>query len=200
MNGHLSEIGWIGRVASGVGGCHHAGMSRRLHFLCLLLASACGPGSGGSSGESTGDSSGGGTSAGTSTGDMTPTTGSSTSGPGTTSDPDTGGTTIVTGAGTTTDATTDPSGTTGPQACEAIVGSTDCAALAEVSIDLSLEDCIACQATPCGADPLCDGQYPCIDGEIVIKGCCSDAQCAGLTPFCGMFIGTNNVCVLQDDR
>lgn len=181
-------------IASGAGAHHHAGMSRRFHVVCLLLASACGPGSGGSSD----DSSGGATSAGTSAGDTTatPTTGSSTSAPGTTTDPDTGGTTVVTGDGTTTD----PSATTGPQACEAIVGSTECAALAEVSGDLSFEECTACQAAPCGTDPICDGQYPCIDGAIVVKGCCSDAQCAGLTPFCGMFIGTNNVCVLQDDR
>lgn len=155
---------------------------------CMLLASACGPGSGGSSDGST------------SVGDTTatPTTGASTSAPGTTTEPDTGGTTVATDASTTTDST-DPSETTGPLACEAIVGSTDCAALVEVSGDLTLEVCMACQDAPCGTNPTCDGEYPCIDGKIVLQGCCSDDQCVGLTPFCGMFIGTNNVCVLQDD-
>jgi len=178
-------------------------MRRSFHIRCLILASACGPGSGGSSGDSSGDgtsATSAATSAAMSTGDTTstPTTGSTTSASGTTTDLDTG-TTIVTDTVTTTDPTEDPSGTTGPQACEAIVGSTDCAALAEVSGDLSIEECMACQAAPCGTDPICDGQYPCIDGEIVIQGCCTDEQCMGLTPFCGMFIGTNNVCVLQDD-
>ena len=91
------------------------------------------------------------------------------------------------------------SDTTGAAACEAIVGSTDCAALVAVSPDLTLEECMTCQGAACGQEPVCDGQYPCVDGSIVLQGCCSDEQCAGLTLFCGMFIGTNNICVLDDD-
>ncbi len=107
----------------------------------------------------------------------------------------TGETTGATGA--TTGETSDA--TTGAAACEAIVGSTDCAALVAVSPDLTLEECMTCQGAPCGQEPICDDQYPCVDGSIVLQGCCSDEQCAGLTLFCGMFIGTDNICVLSDD-
>lgn len=99
---------------------------------------------------------------------------------------------------TQTDATTtDP--TTGNAACEAIVGSQDCPALVAVSGELTLEECNACQGAACGSDPTCDGQYPCVDNQIVLQGCCTDEQCAGLTPYCGMFIAPNNVCVFSDD-
>lgn len=106
------------------------------------------------------------------------------------------GETTVTSSGTTGE-TSDA--TTGAAACEAIVGSTDCVALVEVSPDLTLEECMTCQGAACGQEPVCDEQYPCVDGSIVLQGCCSDQQCAGLTPYCGMHIGTNNVCVLHDD-
>ena len=164
---------------------------------CLLLAIACaiGPDT----------TSGGGTSTGT--------TGAGTTGAGPTSAATTGSTTdaVPTGSGdgtghassggpgeTDTGAATG-SDTTGAAACEAIVGSTDCAALVAVSPDLTLEECMTCQGAACGQEPVCDGQYPCVDGSIVLQGCCSDEQCAGLTLFCGMFIGTNNICVLDDD-
>ena len=89
--------------------------------------------------------------------------------------------------------------TTGPRACASIVGSMECEALAEVSIDLTLEECLLCQGAPCGREALCDGQYPCVDGVIVLRGCCQDLECEGLTPFCGMYLGTNDICVLSDD-
>lgn len=178
-------------------------MYLRATILCsCLLTTACGPGTGdtadtaattggastSSGGSSTGAATGGsGTSA-----DTTPTTGGMTG--------DTGATTAATTtnatSGTSTDAT---SGTTGAAACEDIVGSQDCEALVAVATELSFETCIQCQGVPCGKEPECDGEFPCVDDAIVIQGCCSDRQCAGLTPFCGMFIGTNNVCVNHDD-
>jgi hypothetical protein len=126
----------------------------------------------------------------------TPTTGGATA----TSTGETGGTTSESTGGTTSESTSDTTaGTTGGQTCDAIVGSDDCAALAEVSPDLTLEDCMTCQGAPCGQEPMCDQQYPCVEGSIVLRGCCTDAQCAGLTPFCGMFIGIDNICVEHDD-
>ncbi|MCA9662077.1 MAG: hypothetical protein KC486_27305 [Myxococcales bacterium] len=67
-----------------------------------------------------------------------------------------------------------------------------------MSPDLTLEECETCQGAACDSDPLCD-QYPCVDGSIVLRGCCTDADCEGLAPFCGMYIATNNICVDSDD-
>ncbi|MCB9751358.1 MAG: hypothetical protein H6713_15385 [Myxococcales bacterium] len=91
-------------------------------------------------------------------------------------------------------------GTTGGGACMDIVGSQDCEALAAVSPDLTLERCQLCQGIACGQEPdECDGEFPCVDGAIVVQGCCADSDCEGLAQYCGMFTGTNNVCVLDDD-
>jgi hypothetical protein len=76
----------------------------------------------------------------------------------------------------------------------------DCEALAEVSPDLTLEECQMCQGVACGTIQTCDSQYPCIDDAITLVGCCIDSECEGLSNFCGMFIGTNNICVLDDDQ
>ena len=183
-------------------------MTIRTTILCsCLLSTACGPGPGDTTdtaattgGSSTGATTG---SSGTSS-DTTLTTGGMTGMTGTTGTTgmtgDTGDTTAAATttatSGTTTDAT---SGTTGALFCEGIVGSQDCEALVAVASELSFETCIQCQGIPCGLDPECDGEFPCVDEAIVIQGCCSDRQCAGLSPFCGMFIGTNNVCVNNDD-
>jgi hypothetical protein len=95
--------------------------------------------------------------------------------------------------------TTTAGSTTEPAACAGIVGSRECALLAEVSPELDLAACLLCQGAACGAEARCDAQYPCVDDKIVIQGCCTDEECEGLTPFCGMYTGTNNVCVLHDD-
>ncbi|MBK8262462.1 MAG: hypothetical protein IPK80_14160 [Nannocystis sp.] len=104
-----------------------------------------------------------------------------------------------TSAGSTAAETTAAGSTTEPAACAAIVGSQECALLAEVSPELELAACLLCQGIACGAEASCDDQYPCVDDKIVIQGCCTDEQCEGLSPFCGMYTGTNNVCVLHDD-
>lgn len=121
----------------------------------------------------------------------------STSDATTTATSTTGATTSTATSDATDDVTTDV--TTGPRACESIVGSMECEALAEVSIDLTFEECLLCQGAPCGAKAICDGQYPCVDGVIVLRGCCQDLECEGLAPFCGMYLGTNDICVLSDD-
>lgn len=160
-------------------------MYTRATIACsLLLWAACGPGPDGTT-DTTATS-------GTTTGTTTPTTGA-------TGEASTG-TTGATGETSTGDmtGTAGMTGTTGAAACEAIVGSQDCAALVAVSGDLTLETCMKCQGSACATDPECD-IFPCIANAIVIQGCCADAQCAGLSPFCGMFIAPNNVCVLSDD-
>ncbi len=171
-------------------------MYTRTTIACsLLLWAACGPGPDGTT-DTTATS--GATTTTATTGTTTPTTGAtgetSTGTTGATGETSTGDMTGMTG---TTDAT-GMTGTTGAAACEAIVGSQDCAALVAVSGDLTLETCMKCQGSACATDPECD-IFPCIANAIVIQGCCADAQCAGLSPFCGMFIAPNNVCVLSDD-
>lgn len=172
---------------------------------CLLLAIACaiGPDTTSGGGTSTGTTGAGTTGAGPtsaattgSTTDAVPTGSGDASGHASSGGP---GGTSTSGPGETDTGVATGSDTTGAAACEAIVGSTDCAALVAVSPDLTLEECMTCQGAACGQEPVCDGQYPCVDGSIVLQGCCSDEQCAGLTLFCGMFIGTNNICVLDDD-
>ncbi len=79
------------------------------------------------------------------------------------------------------------------------VGSTDCSTLAEVSIDLTLDECLACQGAACGSDATCDAKFPCVDGEILIVGCADDEDCQGVSSFCGRYTGTNDVCVPDDD-
>lgn len=83
--------------------------------------------------------------------------------------------------------------------CEAAAGVTDCEVLVTLADELTLEVCTTCQGAACGTVSECDTQFPCIDGKIVVQGCCSDEDCAGLSLFCGMFIAVNNVCVLSDD-
>lgn len=169
------------------------------------LAGACtagpGTGSGGSSGgstggaSSTGGSSGGteGTASGSSgSSGATPTSGGSTSG-GSTS----GGTEASSGG---TEASSGTEATTGGVSrCEAAVGVTECAVLVKLAEELTEELCTTCQGAACGTEPDCDSQFPCVEGRIVVQGCCSDEDCAGLSPFCGMFIAINNVCVVSDD-
>lgn len=180
----------------------------KLHITlvaCLLLTIACavGPDTTSGGGTSTGTTGAGTTGAGTTS---AATTGSTTDAVPTGSGDGTGhassggpGGTSTSGSGETDTGAATSGDTTGAAACEAIVGLTDCADLVAVSPDLTLEECMTCQGAACGQKPVCDGQYPCVDGSIVLQGCCSDEQCAGLTPFCGMFIGTDNICVLDDD-
>lgn len=170
--------------------------ARATIFVCSLLAPGCGPGPGGSTDSGIGTA---GTNEATATGLVitTGTTSSTGEGSGGATGSTTGATTdtpTTGGTGTTTDATT------GADACEGIVGSMDCEMLVAVSPDLTLEECQMCQGAQCGQIETCDGQYPCVDGTIVLRGCCTDDQCEGLTPFCGMFIGTDNVCVNDDDQ
>ena len=124
--------------------------------------------------------------------------GSSTFGPSTVGTSTASSTEADTSTTTTTTTQETTSSTAGPE-CEAIVGSRDCEALAAVSPDLDLATCLLCQGIACGQEADCDAEYPCVRGAIVLQGCCTDDDCADLTPFCGMFIGTNNVCVLHDD-
>lgn len=95
---------------------------------------------------------------------------------------------------------TDP----GPLLCEGpaectVSGSRDCIEIGACSSDLDEGGCTACQGVGCGTVSQCDTLFPCVDGAIVVQGCCADSDCTGVTPFCGRFIGTNNVCVLHDD-
>lgn len=80
-----------------------------------------------------------------------------------------------------------------------IVGTRDCAAIAAVSGDLTVEQCLACQGIACGTDTTCDALFPCVADRLVIQGCCSDEDCTGIAPFCGRYLGVNDVCVPDDD-
>ena len=166
--------------------------SAALLFIALTAATACsaGPKTGDSAETvtSSGSSGSSGSSEGTSEGSST--VGSSTVGSSTASS--TEGDTSSTSTGET-------SGSTAGQECAAIIGSRDCEALAAVSPDLDLATCLLCQGVACGQEAACDAEYPCVRGAIVLQGCCADGDCEGLAPFCGMYIGTNNVCVLHDD-
>ncbi len=128
-------------------------------------------------------------SSGSSTADATTTTTTTTSG--------SSSTTIE----ATTETGTSASGgmTTGPSGCESIVGLTECEVLAAFSPDLTLETCQLCQGIACGQEPSCDQEFPCVDGAILLKGCCTDRECSDISPFCGMFTGVKNICVLDDD-
>jgi hypothetical protein len=171
-------------------------MNTRTVIFGLGLVAGCGPG--------TDESSEAGSSGGTAATDgATSTTGGTTA---VTTGATTGGATGTSGDSTvtaTTDATT-TAATTGTTttattggACE-IAGELDCALLVEFSGELTMQECEMCQGAPCGAVPECNN-YPCVDGQVVIRGCCEDSECADLTPFCGMFIAVNNVCVQSDD-
>ncbi len=83
--------------------------------------------------------------------------------------------------------------------CVDAIGSTDCAEIAAISSDIDVAGCELCQGVACGQLPPCDNQYPCIHGEISLVSCCEDSDCGGIAPFCGRYLGTNNVCVLSDD-
>ena len=162
------------------------------------LAGACTAGPGTGSGGSTG-SSGGSTGAASSTGGSSGGTEGTASGsegssgaPPTTSGGSTSGGTEASSGGT--EATTG-----GVSRCEAAVGVTECAVLVKLAEELTEELCTTCQGAACGTEPDCDSQFPCVEGRIVVQGCCSDEDCAGLSPFCGMFIAINNVCVVSDD-
>ncbi len=83
-----------------------------------------------------------------------------------------------------------------------ISGSTSCEEIAACSIDIDAATCNERQGEACD-DENQTGEFPCVNNELVLRGCCSDADCEGLLEgrrlFCGQFIGTNNVCVLDDD-
>ena len=131
-------------------------------------------------------------SSGSSTADATTTTTAATA---TTSD-----SSSTTGEATTETGTSASGGmTTGSSDCESIVGVTECEALAAFSDDLTLETCQLCQGIACGQEPSCDQEFPCVDGAILLRGCCTDRECSDISPFCGMFTGVNNLCVLDDD-
>lgn len=85
--------------------------------------------------------------------------------------------------------------------CEDAVGSVDCELLAQLSSELTLARCLACQGSACGSNPDdgCD-EFPCQAGVHIVRGCCDDAQCSDLSPFCGKHIATNYTCVKTDDR
>jgi hypothetical protein len=86
-----------------------------------------------------------------------------------------------------------------PSSCESDVsGVRDCAIL-DGKTGVSLELCTACQGTPCGTDPSCDAQLPCVDGNIAVVGCCGVNDCTGIAPFCGQFLGLQAICVDNDD-
>ncbi|MEK6608297.1 MAG: hypothetical protein AABZ30_11595 [Myxococcota bacterium] len=93
-------------------------------------------------------------------------------------------------------------------ACEGectVAGSSDCDAIAKASDgDISPEQCALCQGRPCGEEDTCDSQFPCVSDSgdqdmIVVRGCCEDADCEDIAPFCGRYLGVNHVCVLSDD-
>jgi hypothetical protein len=175
------------------------GLARSLVMLPLSLSmiwgAACSGGPTTSEATSAGStSSSGSSSAETSDGGSTGSTSAGSTSEGSTSEGSTSGDSTSTAAETTT-----AGSTTEPAACAGIVGSRECALLAEVSPELDLAACLLCQGAACGAEARCDAQYPCVDDKIVIQGCCTDEECEGLTPFCGMYTGTNNVCVLHDD-
>lgn len=170
------------------------------------LAGACtagpGTGSGGSSGGSTGGASSTGGSSGGTEGAATGSSGSSGATPtsgGSTSGGSTSGGTEASSGGTEASSGGTEATTGGVSRCEAAVGVTECAVLVKLAEELTEELCTTCQGAACGTEPDCDSQFPCVEGRIVVQGCCSDEDCAGLSPFCGMFIAINNVCVVSDD-
>ncbi len=75
-----------------------------------------------------------------------------------------------------------------------VSGVSDCALLAEHA-GVDLKTCQACQGAPCDT-PGCE-QFGC-QGVSVVHGCCNDADCHGVTPFCGLHTGTHFVCVKDD--
>ena len=167
------------------------------------LAGACTAGPGTGSGGSTG-SSGGSTGAASSTGgssggtEGTASGSEGSSGAPTTSGGSTSGGTEASSGGTEASSGTEAT-TGGVSRCEAAVGVTECAVLVKLAEELTEELCTTCQGAACGTEPDCDSQFPCVEGRIVVQGCCGDEDCAGLSPFCGMFIAINNVCVVSDD-
>ncbi len=180
------------------------GLACSLALLVLTLAPACGD----DENTSSDASSTGGTSGTSGTGSATSTTAggtgsaTSTTAGATTSDAGSSSTASATSTTSTTSTTGTAStgATTGAPECADVIGSMDCAALVEVSGELTLERCELCQGIACGVEPdTCDVEFPCVDGVIVLQGCCADADCEGLAPYCGMFTATNNVCVLDDD-
>ena len=76
---------------------------------------------------------------------------------------------------------------------------TNCDALIAAGVGVDLATCQSCQGASCGADAGSPcGEFPCIDGVVVIRGCCSDRDCRGLASFCGMYTGPHYLCVTDD--
>lgn len=78
----------------------------------------------------------------------------------------------------------------------------DCAVLS-VKLDWSsatLSQCRTCQGAAQGTERACSN-FPVRSGKTVVKGCNDDADCDGLSRFCGYFAQvTRNVCILSDSQ
>lgn len=66
-------------------------------------------------------------------------------------------------------------------------------------VSIGIDQCEQCQGTACGGDAgrFCT-TFPCVAGSTVIRGCCTDSDCSGLSPFCGHGAGPHGVCVMND--
>jgi hypothetical protein len=79
----------------------------------------------------------------------------------------------------------------------------DCEFIAQRTEDVSLVDCQSCQGVACGPDelppePCCD--FPCREGQVVIRACDCDDDCEGIAPFCGRYASRHRVCQVADPR
>jgi hypothetical protein len=75
-----------------------------------------------------------------------------------------------------------------------VSGVSDCAYLA-AHAGVDLETCEVCQGAPCDT-PGCQG-FGC-EGVTVVRGCCTDQDCQGVTPFCGLHAAPHFLCVKDD--
>jgi len=106
------------------------------------------------------------------------------------------GTTMGTNNGTTTSTN---NGTTTGNKASAHVGSQDCAVIlastGDPATQAACEDCAGKECSTGGC-----GDYPCVDGSLVIQGCNSDDDCDEFEgALCGMYSAPDNICSFHPD-
>lgn len=82
------------------------------------------------------------------------------------------------------------------------VGLRDCAKLsAELEWPEFLKYCEMCQGKTCdGEEGACKLNFPCEQGKYVVQGCEEDSDCSELKALCGMYIGPDNICTVNDTK
>lgn len=64
-----------------------------------------------------------------------------------------------------------------------------------------IQKCLECQGMPSTPEIAACSNFPSEAGVYVVRGCNEDADCLGLSRFCGQYTGQpHNVCVLQDAK